>query len=222
MKIMSLKSLLAAGALSLCALLPAAPAQAGQCAAGNTCTFNFNTTNVTGMTVDIEVIINNVTDPLHTIITFNFLSDNVSNTALGIDQFAWGSANFVAADATSFPAGWSIEGCSGPGNPECQMDGFGGFDESIKSPGGTDLNVTFMLTGVETNFDATSGDGGEFALHIRYSNNCSAFVSDHPSNSTSTNANCTILRPVPEPGTLLLLGIAVAGIGYARSRVTRS
>jgi hypothetical protein len=173
------------------------------------------------MTVDIEVIINNVTDPAHTIITFNFLSDNVSNTALGIDMFAWGSANFVPTDAASLPAGWGIDGCSGAGNPPCQMDGFGAFDESIASPGGTDLNVTFMLTGVETNFDAVSGAAGEFALHIRYSNGCSAFVSDHPSNDTDSNANCTIIRPVPEPGTLVLLGVAVAGIGYARSRVAR-
>lgn len=217
-----------AAGIGLLAMLPWGTAQAGSCLAGTTCQFLFNNTNVTGMTVDIEVIINNFTDPAHTIITVNYLGSNLTNTALGIDQFAYGSAGGILPDGTTNggdpvsttpSGGFLLDNCS-VNNAPCQMDGFGAFDESIADSGGTLLNFTFQLAGVETNFDSTSGDGGEFALHIRFSGGCSAFVADNTA-AQNPDANCILAQQAPEPGTLALLGIAIAGLGYARTRMQR-
>jgi hypothetical protein len=208
--------------VSLLAVLPMAPAHAGVClddaltGAGNTCTFNFSNTNVSGVVINIEVIVNNVTDPLHSIITVNYLSSNISNTPLGIDEFAYNST--ILPSVSSLPGSFGIENCSTNPAP-CTMDGFGDFDTAIKDPGGGLLNFTFMLAGHETIF-ADNSHGGEFALHIRFDNNCSGFVSDGTA-AQNPDAGCQIVQQTPEPGTLVLFGIAVAGLGYARSRLQR-
>ena len=218
-----------AAGIGLLALLPVGSAQAGTCAVGQTCTFDFSFTNVSGVTVNSEVVVNNFSDPLHTQITVNFLSSNLTNTALGIDQFTYGSALGILPNGTSAandpvttnpPGGFRLDACS-LNAAGCQQDGFGAFDVGISDPGGTLLNFSFLLAGVETSFDSTSGDGGEFAYHIRFSGGCSAQVGDHAVNQTPNTA-CVIAQQAPEPGTLALVGIAIAGIGYARSRIARS
>jgi len=211
------KALCCATALGLIGMLPAGTAQAGACAAGTTCTFHLTNTNLIGVTSDIEVLINNFTDPLHTQITVNFLSSNVTNTPLGIDQFGFDSALAVSTQAPGF----SSQSCpTGGPNPGCQMDGFGRFVSEVDSPGGTLLNFSFFLNGLETNF-TDNANGGEFAAHIRF-NGCSFFASDGANNGpTLPSSTCTGPFQVPEPGTLALIGIAVAGIGYARRQVAR-
>jgi hypothetical protein len=212
---------LAAG-IGLLALLPFGSAQAGACldnadGSGNTCTFDFSNTNQIGVQVNIEVIVNNVTNGPggNTIITVNYLSSNVSNTPLGIDQFGFNSALAILTQASGFNSAV----CPSGGNPGCQMDGFGRFVSETDSPGGTLLNFTFVLDGHETMF-TDNANGAEFALHIRF-DGCSGFVSDGTNNGPE-KTNCTIVQQTPEPGTLALMGVAIAGIGYARSRVKRS
>lgn len=194
------------------AMLPLA-AQAGTCALGDTCTFHLTNTNLLGVTADIEVVVNNFTDQSHTQITVNFLSSNVTNTPIGIDQFGYNSDLSVFTQAPGFNGGV----CSGQG---CQMDGFGRFVSEVDSPGGTLLNFSFFLNGIETDF-TDNANGGEFAAHVRF-NGCSFFASDGTSNDQKLPAaTCTGPFQVPEPGSLALIGLGIAGIGYARSRLQR-
>jgi hypothetical protein len=164
----------------------------------------------------IRVTVNNT--GATSVLTVSFISDNLANTPLGIDQFGFNST----AATTVLPPGWSNAGCPpppGPPTPGCQMDGFGRFASEIDSPGGNDLLFTFTLGSLVTTF-ADNSNGGEFAAHIRYSGNCSGFVSDGASKGVGKDANCTIvgIGQVPEPGTLVLLGIAMVGLGIVNRR----
>jgi hypothetical protein len=217
MKALAGKLIRHAAAIGFLALVPFASAQAGFCAVGDTCTFHLTNTNLIGVTADIEVLINNLSDPLHTQITVNFLSSNLSNTPLGIDQFGFNSDLAVSTQASGFSSASCPTG--GP-DPGCQIDGFGKFVSEVDSPGGTLLNFSFFLNGIETDF-TDNANGGEFAAHVRF-NGCSFFASDGANNGPTTpDTTCTVIRQVPEPGTLALVGFAIAGVGYARRRVQR-
>src|SRR5262245_41751801 len=150
------------GVLVLAAVLvPVGVSQAGSCAAGASCNVEMTNTNVTGVTVDIRVTINN-TVAGQTTLTVAFISDNISNTPLGIDQFGYNSA--VAAK--TLPAGFSQAV-----NCPCNQDGFGKFASEIDSPGGTLLTFSVVLASQVTSF-ADNANGAEFAAHIRYSGGC--------------------------------------------------
>jgi hypothetical protein len=187
---------IAAGAL----LVSSRPAEAASCAAGATCIVELTNTNVTGVDIDIRVTINNTGSA--TILTVAFISDNITNTPLGIDQFGY---NSTAVD-TVLPTGFSQASCPKGG---CVMDGFGAFVSEIDSPAGTLLSFTLELNSLVTSF-TENGNGSEFAAHVRYSGNCSGFVSDGTASGPTPNANCT---GVPEPASMLLLATGLVSTG---------
>src|SRR3982751_4923259 len=100
MKLTTKSALFSVAAAGILALVPFTSANAGQCAAGDTCTFFLTNTNQQGITTNIEVVVNNFTDAAHTQITVNYLSSNISNTPLGIDQFGFNSALAISTQAS--------------------------------------------------------------------------------------------------------------------------
>ena len=71
----------------------------------------------------------------------------------------------------------------------------------------------FLLNGDVT--FATNTDGGTFAAHVRYFENCSGWVSDGPSDPTDSG-NCGGSTTVPEPGIIGLLAIGLLGVAGVR------
>jgi PEP-CTERM motif len=160
-----------------------------------------------------------------------FISDNLTNTPLGFDQFGYNSGtlnspllNPAAQD------GWSNANCpAGPGG--CQMDGFGRFTAEVDEPAGEDLDITFILASDDNDYPFNANNGN-FAVHIRYGDNCSLFVSNGTSNDTAGGSGCSIETDgasptdvdgasptdvVPEPSTLLVFGAGLIVINrFAR------
>jgi hypothetical protein len=190
----------------------ASTAEAANCAAGAICTVNLTNTNIIGNPaglINIAVTINNT--GATTVLTVAFVSSNLSNTPLGIDVFAYNSS----ALATTLPKGWKQ---TDPKGSPFQEDGFGLFTSELTSPGGTDLSASFTLASLVTTF-TENANLGEFAAHIRFSNECSLWASDGTSNMTSPLGGCGVTTP--EPTLLGMLGIGLLGMGIFFGRLRR-
>ncbi len=196
------------GLLATLMTVPSGLAEAISCSAGSTCIGDLTNTNSTGVTIDIRVTVDNT--GATSVLNVAFISDNIQNTPLGIDQFGYASAVL----ASILPAGWSQAPCSTNPAP-CTMDGFGDLVSEIDSPASTDLSFSFTLASLETAF-GPNANGAEFAAHIRYSGGCSAFVSDGTADQ-SPNTACIpdqqLPLPTPAPATVILLGLGVLGLG---------
>jgi hypothetical protein len=196
------------GLLATLMAVPSGLAEAISCASGSTCIQELTNTNLTGVTIDIRVTVDNT--GATSVLNVAFISDNIQNTPLGIDQFGYTAAVL----ASVLPPGWSQAACSTNPAP-CTMDGFGDLVSEIDNPAGTDLSFSFTLASLVTAFGDNT-NGAEFAAHIRYSGGCSAFVSDGTADQNPTTA-CIVDEqlplPTPAPATVILLGLGVLGLG---------
>src|SRR5262245_6541212 len=104
------------------------------CPAGTVCNEALTNTNITGVQINLNVNVNNT--GATTVITVSFVSDNLNNSPLGIDQIGYQSS--VAA--TVLEPGWSQASCPSGG---CTMNGFGKFTSEIDNSASTDLSVQF-------------------------------------------------------------------------------
>jgi PEP-CTERM motif len=103
------------------------------------------------------------------------------------------------------------------------MSGFGTFTAEVDEPAGEDLDITFILASDDNTY-TFNANGANFAVHIRYSDNCSLFISNGITGSSDGGSGCITDGgalptdfPVREPSTLLLFG---AGL-IAMSRFAR-
>ncbi len=144
---------------------------------------------------------------------------NSGLTAIGIDQFAY---HGVTATVSFAPESWTSpppsEGFTYGGVQN--MDGFGSFYAKGADPGGT-LGTSFANRIIFTlNSDVTSlfTSDTQFAAHVRYGDGCSGFVSGR---TAEGNATSSCGSSVPEPTSLLFLGVALAAIGIWRRKAAR-
>lgn len=151
------------------------------------------------VTVDVTTVGSN------TQLIVTWVAGNSGLTAIGIDQFFYDSNTTCCSTA---PASWTApppsEGFDSTG--VFTADGFGTFETRGASPGGTLLTITFVLNGLASTLDSAS----DFAVHVRYGNDCSGFVSGRTDGTDGGTSPCGV---VPEPGTLLLLGSGLLGLG---------
>lgn len=134
--------------------------------------------------------------------------------AQGIDQFFYdndGRAN----DSTTL----TISSISGNTDSwtfnfnGTQADGFGNFDSRKSSgPSENSLSLVFTVPGSDlaANLD-------EFAVHVRYQNNCSGWASNRTNSGGTSDASCGAL--VPEPAPLGLMAIGILGLLLVRRRL---
>jgi len=155
-----------------------------------------------------QVTVDVTSSATNTTLVVTYQAGNFPNTLLGIDQFGYQSTvNCCEAGST---AGWSF---TSGGN----MDGFGNFLRQSAKAGGTDLTLTFILSGLAPELDSAS----DFAAHLRFvganGGSCSGFVGGTDIPTGDTGSGCTGTT-VAEPAVLSLAGFGFVALSLVSRR----
>ncbi len=199
------------GVAALAFLLVVTPAaRAATWGGGTEQLLNANVTQLAGIEVDVTATtftgtVTTVSGTTASVtnapaLSVQLVKNPLSNTPLGIDMFFYGS--------TTVYASWSDPSCTADHKWESQniaqpatADGFGSFATGTSCPagdGGISTPIFFIFTGSLPTI-SSNANSGFFAIHIRFSNSCSGFVSDGtvPSESVTSDTNCTPTVQIP-------------------------
>ena len=132
-------------------------------------------------------------------------------SSFGGVQSVWVDAIGTGTDVTS---DWNTNfGGSNAGG------GFGSFTSRKNLDAGGTSGIAPDILYFVLNDEVTFANNGApelatFAAHVRYEENCSGWVSD--GNTESTDSGSCGTTKVPEPGTLMLVGLGLYLMGFAR------
>ncbi len=163
---------------------------------------NTNTQELDGISVKV------ITDGDGKTISVKLDNNPVTNTPLGIDAFYYNLNNPITGADES---GWHFNALS------TTADGFGNF--AIKGSGkpagtgGISSPIVFTLTDTFTNIP-TNGHSATIAVHVRFSDGCSGWVSDGITTSSQSNSACKPSTSVPEFPTIALPIAGIMGLVF--------
>jgi len=147
-----------------------------------------------------------------TTLVFTWVSGNSGLTAIGMDKIGYDST--VGCCGVGTTSGWGPFDSDG-NPPSHNMNGFGSFLSVGAKPAANDVLITLVLSG---DASAALDSPLDFALHVRYGNDCSGFVSGRSHEPNGSTSGCGSVQ-VPEPSSLLLLGSGLTGLGlWGRKR----
>lgn len=158
--------------------------------------------------VDVRVIQTGTT------FSVQLVTNPLTNTPVGFDKFYYNLDNpVISASETEWDFNYG----------GMEASGFGPFSSKQSKepagPGGINSPVVFILSNSIPSSIPANDHNARFAVHIRWSKDCSGWISDGTSTSTSSDNNCRPKTEIPEiPKVALPIAAAIGLLFFFQQR----